>query len=155
MLDIANSHQGLAQIAQLRNDLVSAQIHTCQAIQWYERSGDLVDAALCLVDLVDTAVAMGDLQRAAWCVGAVDGVFTKYRMLRTETIPGQHQARVESIRSVLGNDDWQSNYDRAFAMSEDEILTEVKSWLGCHKTVGTDPSASGQNTQTDYDDDTR
>lgn len=151
VLDIAHSYLRLARTARLRHDLTGSQTHTCSAIYWYERCGSRVDACMCLSNLAQTAVATGDLHRAAWCIGAVDGVLAKHGMSRTEFVHGEHQALVDSVKSVISEDDWQTHYNRALAMSEHDILAEVKSWLSRQIAEGAKEVAAGQMAQRDYD----
>lgn len=43
----------------------------------------------------------------------------------------ERQARVDNVVAALGEAVWHSHYDLAFAMSEVDVLAEVKSWQEC------------------------
>lgn len=155
MLDMAHSHLGLARIAQMESDLVASCWHSFRAIHWYERCGNTVDAIRCLDHLADIALLRGDPARAAWCIGAVDGVLARRSITRSELVPGEHEARRQSVRASMDDDAWHRHHDRASDMSESELLTEVRSWLSHHISRAGMPQASGQTVQSDYDGDTR
>ena len=129
MGDIAYSYKGMTRVAQLSGDLESALMHAHHAIRWYERSGATIDAVLCLDDVAGIAIDGGDPQRAAWFMGAVDGVLEKHGMHRTEIVSGENQLRVEQVITQLGEVEWQLHHNRGRSMSAEEILAEVKSWL--------------------------
>ncbi len=142
--DIAHSYLGMARLALAKGDFERSQTHTCNAIQWYERCGSLVEAVQCLDGLVEIAIATGFPQRAAWCIGAIDGVLADHKVSRTELVPGEHTARVAILISMLGEDEWHVHYERGRSMSEDEILAEVKSWLSCRISDATIRPTSAQ-----------
>lgn len=155
MLDMANSYMGLARIARLSSDIPTSCLHTFSAMYWYERCGNTVDAIKCLDHLADVAVAFGEGGYAAWCIGAVDGALARRGISRTESVPGEHQARLESARLLLDEHAWHAHYDRAAAMSESEIFAAVRSWLSRHISGSGMPYPSVQTIQSDYDGDTR
>ena len=131
MLDMAHSYIRLARIARQRGDIDTSYGLTCSAIHWYERCGSIVDAVECLDNLANIALVSGDFARAAWCIGAVDGVLAKRGMSRREFVPGEHNDRVARVISLLGQEAWDRQYARGRSMTPDAILAEVKSSLSC------------------------
>jgi hypothetical protein len=131
MTDIAFSNGGLGQIARLRGDLQAAQSFSHQAICWFERCGNIIDALLNLANVADILIDAGEPSRGAWCIGALDGALAHRGISRDDSDIAERQARVDALIPVLGEAEWQAQYDRGFAASEDEILATVKSWLSC------------------------
>ena len=132
MYDIAHSNLNLASIARLKGDLDAARSLAHRAITWFERCGNVVDAIYCLGDVAAILIDAGEHSRAAWCLGAVDGVFSKRGIALADSEIAERQARVDNVVAALGEAAWHSHYDRAFAMSEDDVLAEVKSWQQCY-----------------------
>ena len=128
MKDIAESTSGLAQVALREGDLTSAESLACSAIFWFERCGSVIDAVLCLADLADIAIAAGDGHRAAWCIGAFDGVLADRGISHAATEAAEQEARTQKARTLLDEGKWQLQYEQGRASSVDDILTEVHSW---------------------------
>jgi hypothetical protein len=111
----------------------------------------MIEALLNLADVADLLIGAGEPSRAAWCIGALDGALAHRGISRDETEIRERQARVDALMPLLDEAEWQAQYDRGFAASEDEILATVKSWLSCKETGVKDSLSTGQAGQSDYD----
>lgn len=132
VIDIIDGELGLAQVFATLGDFVVAREHTYDAIQWHLHSRNAEESIRCLNMLLDISIATGETYRAAWCMGAIDGLLKQHGMHRTRIESDKNRLLLERIEGQFGEQDWRQHYDRAFAMSETEIFAEVRSWLSSY-----------------------
>lgn len=107
---------------------VAALMVIQDAIRTQVRSGDVAGALQCFDLVADIAIAAGDAGRAAWCIGAVEGVLTRRGMHRDERVPEQHQARIDALVAHLGEKGYRAHWRRGYEMAPEEILAEARAW---------------------------
>ena len=125
---IASALSGLAQLAHSAGDWDTALVLTRQSIRAFDQYGDMIGAAGCLDVLADIALATGAVARAAWCIGANEGVLARHGVSRMEMFPGEYQARVDSAIEALGEEEYRVHWERGRAMEPAEILAEALAW---------------------------
>ena len=128
ILDVAYSQLGLARDSAHGGDLSSTLQYAQHALKWYERSGSAVEAVRSLEVLADIAVASGDAVRAAWCIGAIDAALEKPGVHRTQLESGAHQARIENVTTLLGDEGFHTHYACGHSMPVERIMNELQSW---------------------------
>lgn len=113
---------GLAKLAHLRGESSAAMSLIREAIRTYRELGDELRAVGCLEVVADIAVAEGDAAHAAWCIGAVDGVSEQHGFVRTDDMPGEHEARVKRIVGILGEPGWRKHWIAGHGQDVDTAL---------------------------------
>lgn len=99
-----------------------------EAQDTFEHIGDLISAASCFDMVAEIALALGDPEHAAWCIGVADGTLARHEVPRWEFHPGEHEERVDAIIQELGEPGYRKHWTRGHGQDARAALVEGRSW---------------------------
>lgn len=119
---------GMARIAFLAGDAEAAMEMIRDAAEGFRSMGDELTAVGCLDLVVDIAIATGDHAHAAWCTGAVDGIYEARGVTRRDGFPREHMTRVATLVEVLGEHGWREHWSAGYGQDVDAALGIGLEW---------------------------
>lgn len=96
-----------------------------QGVEAFSRLRNENDPAQCLDTFADVAIATRDMKRAARFIGAADGMLDRGAQVRMEALLGEHQARLDAMVAVLGEQGFHEAWTAGKMLSRDEAFAEA------------------------------
>jgi DNA-binding NarL/FixJ family response regulator len=140
-ISIANSHFGLATLAQRRGDLGSALAGLAEATMVCRRSGDRGHASMCLDQGASVALALGAVEAAVRLFAVADAMRTATGAVRIALSVAGHvydEQLLEEAQATLGAEGFAAAWAAGSALSLDEAVAELTTLLS--QITALDPS---------------
>jgi predicted ATPase/DNA-binding CsgD family transcriptional regulator len=94
--------------------------------------GNENDLAQCLDAFADVTIAMREVERAARFIGSADAVLDRSDTVRQPIQPGEHQARLDAMVAVLGEQGFHEAWTAGKMLSREEALAEALAFEPVH-----------------------
>lgn len=106
------------------------------AIDGYAACIDMLSAVMCLDTVAAIAIAVGDLEHAAWCTAAVDGELHLRGQTRGRLAEAEHEGHMATLFAAPESERHQVAWTTGCRLAPDAIVAGARSWLTQHLEGG-------------------
>lgn len=119
---------GLGDVTHRQGDHHAALELVHEAMRNFEQGGNSVGAVMCLDTIAAVAVALGDAEHAAWCIGVVDNVLEQQGQIRREWALAQRRQCIDAAVESLGAQGYQQARGAGDALNPESALALALIW---------------------------